>query len=598
MYRNRKVVDNMQVKHLSDLLGITPELAMILLKRNTKENIDINEMRDYLYSYSISNAPFPHVDEAVALLNRHILAGCKIAIINDYDVDGITSGYIASEMLRFLGVSTMIITSDRIHGGYSISKDLIDRAKEFDASLIITTDNGITAFEPIAYAKELGLEVLVTDHHDPVIENDMQKLPDADVIVEPWLSDCEYSFREICGAFVIFKVAQSLLSEENLMRLNRYDLIPYKDTLIGGFVELAGLATIMDVMPLKGENRALVRSALRRINEGSYFVGIRQLAAKLNIELGKITSNRISFGIGPCFNAESRMTGKITTCLRLLETRDNNEAEKLAAELVRVNELRKAEVERLCQEYVHYEDYEEQSFIFQYIPNALHTLCGIISGRITEETGKPSIVVTDNSKGLLTGSGRSVEIFDIIRTLRKYPQFFDKLGGHPMACGMSFTKEQYEALVQTLSNDLKGLTFPEREQLVDLFINPCYVRNAFLDELVLLEPYGENNDQPVLMATNCTLFQMQPLGKNGEYRKLRLLDNQGKMFDAVLFSNISKVEDILISSFGKECLSELGKGRGNYHVDFVYEPNYRTWNGVTSIQFLMRDLQKAEAYLR
>jgi len=597
MYKNRKTVDNSHVQYIANMLHITPELAMILLKRNQTETVDLEELRNYLYSMTIEHLPFPHVSEAVALLNKHVLAGSKVAIINDYDVDGITSGFIASEMLRVLGVATTIITSDRIYGGYSITNELIDKAKDFDADLIITTDNGIVAFEPIEYAKELGIEVLVTDHHDPLTEDGIQKLPVADIIVEPWLSDCDYPFKEICGAVVVFKIAQSFLSEENLRFLGREDLIPYAEAIMGGFIELAGIATIMDVMPLKGENRVLVRNALQRINQGSYFVGIRQLAAKMNIELGKITSSRISFGIGPCFNAESRMTGKTELSLRLLETRDNNEAEKLATSLVALNDKRKSEVDRLSQEYVHYEDYEDKQFIIQYMPDALHTLCGIISGRITEVTGKPSIVLTDSPSGVLVGSGRSVESFNMIKSLRHYSNLFEKIGGHAMACGMSITKDNLKKLCDLLQKDLANVVFPEKEQLVDLFINPGFIRNAFLDELVWLEPYGENNEEPVLMATNCTLYQMKPLGKTGEYRKLFLLDNKGNRFEAVMFSNTAQIEEKLESSFGKECLEELKKGRGNYRVDFVYEPSYHTWNNVTNIQFLTKDLQKAEVIL-
>lgn len=591
MYINRKVVDSQNTVRLSEELGITPELAMVLLKRY--DNVDVASLRNYLFADSVPYVPFPHVKEAVQLLNRHILAGCKIAIINDYDVDGITSGLIASEMLRVLGVETTIITSDRITGGYSITNDLIDKAKAFDASLIITTDNGITAFGPVAYAKELGIDVLITDHHKPVIENGKEKLPDAEVIVEPKLADCDYPMREICGAVVIFKVAESLLSVRNLELLNMAHLAPVVDSLLGGFSELAGIATIMDVMPLVGENRVIVKNALQRINNGSYFVGIRQLAALMNIELGKITSKRISFGLGPCLNAESRMTGKIETCLQLLQTKDNNEAEKLARSLIAINDKRKEKTTKLEEDYLSQAVASDDNFVFVYVPNELHTLCGILAGRIVEKTYKPCVVLTDNPNGTLTGSGRAPKGYNIIENLRKYDDLFDKLGGHTGACGLTISRDNYETLKEVLRKDPSIAARGKEDDYVDIYINPCFVRNAFLDELYLLEPYGEDNEELCIMAESCTLISMKPLGKTGLYRTCQFMDSKGNIFEAKLFSSVSEMESRLVSDFGKDVLQTLKLGRGNFKVDLIYEPRYNTWNGVTEIQFMMRDYQKA-----
>lgn len=593
MFRNRKTVNNQYVQDVSNALHITPELAMILIKRSKEDFVNLNELSEYLYSDSVPYVPFPHVDEAVALINKHILAGCKIAVINDYDVDGITSGFIASEMLRFLGVETTVIASDRITEGYSITKPLIDRAKEFDASLIITTDNGITAFEQVEYAKELGMEVLITDHHEPIIENGAEKLPTANVIVEPKLADCNYPMREICGAVVTMKVAEILLGEENLKALGKENLIPYAGGLLGGFLELSGIATIMDVMPLVGENRVIVKNALRRINNGSYFVGLRQLAAKMKIELGQITSNRIAFGIGPCFNAESRMTGKITKCLSLLYTKDNNEAEKIAAELISINEKRKEASAKLEEEFLPVALESKDNVIFVYTPNNLHTLCGILAGRITEKTGKPCIVATDNPNGELSGSGRSVEKYDMITNLRKFSDLFEKLGGHTLACGMTISKDNFETLKNVVNDAAKNLVFSEEDTLVDLIINPCFIRNEFLNEVNLLEPYGEENKELVIAAKNCTLFDMQSLGKTGDYRKCRLMDDIGNIFEGLLFSDVSGFEATLTADFGADSLENLKKSRGNYKVDVVYDPRFHTWNGNTEIQYILKDYQRA-----
>lgn len=589
MYVNRRAVDSKETLSLAEKLGITPELAMVLLKRYG--SVDASILHNYLYANSVPYVPFPNVKEAVELIDKHILTGCKIAIINDYDVDGITSGFIASEMLKVLGVETTIITSDRITGGYSISKELIDKAKEFDASLIITTDNGITAFEAVAYAKELGIDVLITDHHEPILEDCIEHVPDAEVIVEPKLSGTNYPMREICGAVVIYKVAEELLSTRNLEVLNMSNLVPVTSQLLGGFLELAGIATIMDVMPLINENRVIVKNALERINNGSYFVGIRQLAAQLNIELGKITSKRIAFGIGPCLNAESRMTGKIDTCLKLLQTKDNNEAEKLARSLVSINEKRKERTLKLEEEYLPQAMESKDRFIFVYVKEELHTLCGILAGRICEKTKKPCVVLTDAPNGILVGSGRSPKTYNLIEGLRKYDNLFDKLGGHEGACGLSITKENYDTLVEVIGKDETVPVGIVEDTLVDIYINPCYIRNAFLDELYLLEPYGEDNEELCIVAEECTLVSMKPLGKTGLYRNCRLIDNKGNVFEAKLFSSVSEIEKRLSQDFGSECLSNLSKDRGSYKIDLVYEPRYNTWNGVTEIQFMMQDYQ-------
>lgn len=590
MYVNRNEVNNQEVIRLATELGITPELSMVLIKRYGYQNKEV--LRNYLFADSVPYVPFPNVDKAVALIDKHIFAGCKIAIINDYDVDGLTSGFIASEMLRVLGVETMIITSDRINEGYSISNQMIDKAKEFDASLIITTDNGIAAFGPLTYAKELGIDVIVTDHHEPVVENGIEKLPDAEVIVEPKLKGNIYPMREICGAVVIFKVAQQLLSNENLALLNMSHLSSSTDSLLGGFMELAGIATIMDVMPLIGENRIIVKNALRRINQGSYFVGIRQLAALMNIELGKVTSRRISFGIGPCFNAESRITGKIEKGMRLLQTRDNNEAEQLARELVDINNKRKDRTAKLEEIYLPQALESDRNFICIYIENELHTLCGILAGRICEKTNKPCIVLTDEPNGSLCGSGRAPKGYNMIESLRRFSELFEKLGGHEGACGLTISKSNYENLLEALKNEPLE-TAGDNFKYVDIYINPCHIRNQFLDEMCLLEPYGEDNKEICFMAERCTLIALKTLDKAGKYRTLTLIDNQGNIFDAKLFTSVCEIENRLVCDFGKDCLSVLRKGRGSYKIDLVYEPEYNTWNGVTTIQFSCKDYQKS-----
>lgn len=597
LWYNRKEVNMEDACSLAAQSNISPALAMILLKR------EITDVSDYLSpntSYMRDPRILKDSTKACELIKAAILEHKSICIINDYDVDGITSGEIMRDVIDSLGGTVCIKTPDRNIDGYGISRRLIDAAKADGCSVIVTTDNGISAKEQIAYAKELGFTVIVTDHHEVPFEEDENGhktylLPSADAIVDPKQADCPYPFKEICGASVAFKIASILL---DLFQITGSERSLY----LCRWGELCAIGTICDVMPLIDENRMYVSAGLSVLRNGSYYVGICKLLAEYNIKNEDITSHHIGFTIGPCLNSSGRMTGSSNLSQKLLLEKDHVKAGKIAVELKKINELRKTELEepqKMAFEMMEDEAQTNKRVQILYIPNISDSLCGIIAGRCKEAVKKPCIVLSDAEDGNLKGSGRSIEGFDLFQHLLKHKDLFESVGGHPLAAGMTLSKDNLSNLDRLLNEDAdkidENVFVKAKMRPVDLFISKEHITDSFVSELSALEPFGNGNEKPIFCEELAKIKNMRIIGKNNNTLKINFFGNE-KITEGVFWGNIKSIEDAIKEQYGSEELKALYNGTSDgILVDVLYYPSFNYWNGQRTIQFVLNDIRISNA---
>ena len=522
-------------------LGISPVMARVLVNRD----LDTDEKREYYLYGSMDSIPSAGkmygMKEATALLLQKIREKKSIRIISDYDVDGVTSNYILYDGLRRLGADVSYDIPDRIRDGYGMNVRLVEEAKKDGVDTLLTCDNGISAFEAVDRAKELGMTVIVTDHHQM-----QEKLPVADVVVDPWQPLCTYPYKTICGAEVAFKL-MGLLFEES----GRTDMP--KD-----YTVFAALGTVCDVMPLTEENRILVREGMRLmpLTENT---GLRALLDETGLLDGrKITVYHLGFIVGPCINSEGRLSSAKES-MRLFLTEDEEEARKCAAEMKSLNDERKdatrkgeEEALRIIEEQGYF---EKDKVLLVYIPDLHESLAGIVAGRVREVYYRPVIVFTDAEDGnnILKGSGRSIEGYNIFEALSSAKDRILHFGGHPMAAGLSISKEELEPLREQLNREAV-LT---EEQLVErVFIDvPMPISYASLDlaeQLEQLEPFGTGNPKPVFAERGLQLESIRSFA-NGRMVQLALRDEKGNRVYVKSFRGEALINDIKMWSDMQEC---------------------------------------------
>ena len=501
----------------------------------------------------------------------------KIAIINDYDVDGATSGLIMDEAVRTVGADSFILTPKRRVDGYGMSTRLVDEAKARGASLIITTDNGISAFEAVSYAKSLNITVVVTDHHDIHKEGERDVLPDADAVIDAKRSDSQYPFKDICGAEVALKFACVLFARAGIE-----DAL--KKKLFRRFTELAAIGTVCDVMPLVEENRTLVKMGLHYM-KASQIIGIRQLIREQKIEPDKITAFDIGFRIGPCINAMSRIYDDTDTVLRLFKEKDHLIAKSVAETLSRANEERKASSE--SSKIVALKLYDPSLPVsILYIPDENPAIMGIVAGKVREETGHPTVCLTDGESGTLKGSGRSPSSYNMFEHFSKFEDRYLSFGGHPGAIGITIDKKRLSEIDKLLNDDAAGMVF-KKETIVDLFLSMNNVSERFIYDMEKMEPFGEGNPAPVLCDDTLYLDGVRRIGDNGKFIKLTL--SNGK--DAVYFGDADEFDRYMAECFGipkQQSLYNIQKP-SHLPVSFLYSPQFNYWNGNKTISFVIKD---------
>lgn len=519
--------------------GIDQVLARILRNRDLTEDKDIET---YLHG-TLDELYNPHlmkdIDRVTSVLQEKIQNGKSIRIIGDYDIDGIQSTYILLTGIRRAGGRVSAAIPDRMKDGYGINENLITQAKEQEIDTILTCDNGIAAIEAIAYAKSLGMTVLVTDHHDiPYLEENGERRylrSQADAIVNPKQQECTYPFSGICGAVVAWKVVQVL-----------YEVFGMPEDSFMEFLENAAFATVGDVMDLVDENRIIVKYGLERMRRTKN-PGLAALIQQKDIVPERLCAYHLGFVLGPCINASGRLDTAIRS-LKLMLAESFEEAVPLAIELDGLNEERKAlTVQGLqaAKEKIEKEGWDNDKVMVVYLEDLHESLAGIVAGRIREIYHRPVIVITPSEDGV-KGSGRSIEAYSMYEELCKCRDYFTKFGGHPMAAGLSMAKENVDRFRQDINRlcSLSEEDFIPRIH-IDVPMPLSYVTKELVEEMELLEPFGKGNSKPVFADRNLIVREKRIVGKNRNVLKLTLADGYGYSYPAVYFGDVQEFWDFL-----------------------------------------------------
>lgn len=580
----------------AQLFEISPVLARILRNRDLTEDEEVRtflqgELKDCYSPWLLKD-----MDRAVEQLLEAVRLDTRIRVIGDYDVDGICSSYILTRGIGLLGAQVQTAIPHRIHDGYGLSDGLIREAKEAGVGLIVTCDNGIAAGEQILLAKSLGMEVIVTDHHEVpyVMEGEKRRelLPPALAVVNPRREGDGYPFPGICGAVVAYKLMQAVL--EKLERDKCLTEAEKKaEALREGleeFLEFTALATVCDVMELKGENRILVKEGLKRM-KNSRNRGLRALMEVNSLESSSLCAYHLGFVLGPCLNATGRLD-TAQSALELLQSRDGRTALAAAGELKRLNDSRKnltaLGVESALRA-IRENGMEQDKVLVIFLPEVHESLAGIIAGRIREQYCHPVFILTRAQDGV-KGSGRSVEAYHMYEAMTEVKQFFTKFGGHKMAAGLSMREEDIGALRAALNANCR-LTQEDFTPVVhiDVPMPLSYVTEDLVRQMELLEPFGVGNPKPLFAEKNLLFLGGSRIGKEKKYARFRVRNEKGQEFQLMYFGNADRFEEFLDEKYGPGSGARLFSGGGTYRVSAVYQTGLNTYMGKTRVQFLMQN---------
>ena len=567
-------------KAIGEKFQIDQVTARIIRNRDVVED---EEIRRYL-SGNLNDLYNPHLlkdgDCLVDILVQKIAEKKAIRIIGDYDIDGVMATFVLKKALDRCDANVSIQIPDRIHDGYGLNQKLIEKAHADGVDTILTCDNGIAAIEEIAYAKELGLTVLVTDHHEiPFEEIDgvrVFKKSQADAIVNPHQKECEYPYKYLCGAAVAWKVVCLLYERMGIGFEEAEELL-----------ENVAFATVGDIMPLTDENRILVKEGVKRIHHTEN-VGMKALIAQCGLEPNQIDAFHFGFVLGPCINA----SGRLDTAKRALELffqTNAMTAVQIANELVVLNEERKEMTKdgveaaiRFCEE----NDCEKDDVLVIYLPEVHESIAGIIAGRVREKYYKPVFVLTKGEDGV-KGSGRSTEEYSMYEEMCKCQELFTKFGGHPMAAGLSLPEENVELFREKI-NRLSPLSETDKKQKVriDVPMPLDYVSLDLVREFGVLAPFGKDNTKPVFADKHIRVKRMWIMGKNRNVLKLSLVTEQGKPVSGIYFGDIEAFCAYIEDKFGKEQFENALDGKLNdVELSLVYFPKINSFRGVDELQF-------------
>ena len=559
---------------IAEKYQISPIIARLMRNRDVigDEAIDfyLNGTVEDLYDGLLMK----DMDRAVDILKEKIEEGKKIRVIGDYDIDGVNATYILQQGLAGLGADVDTDIPDRIKDGYGLNQMLIDRALEDDVDTIITCDNGIAAMNEIAYGKEQGMTIVVTDHHEvPYLEENGEKkylLPPADAVVDPHRADCEYPFKGLCGAAVAYKLVEVLYrvsgkSEQEVEHLQE------------SLMENVAIATIGDVMDLVGENRVFVKKGLELLKTTKN-EGLHALMQCTGVDTSNLNTYHIGFVIGPCINAGGRLdTAK--RALELLNASNRREAVTLAADLKELNDSRKEMTEEGVEEAVRQiesSSWKDDQVLVVYLPECHESIAGIIAGRIKERYYRPTFVLTRGETGV-KGSGRSIEAYDMFAEMSRCRELFTKFGGHKLAAGLSLEEKNVEVFRKRI-NELADLTEEDLQMKVsiDMRLPFPYINEELIHELKILEPFGKGNGKPLFAESKLRVIQPRIFGKNRNVLKCRLEDQQGNQMEAVYFGEV------------EDCLQQMEKKQ---IMSFTYYPTVNEYMGKRTIQLTIVNYQ-------
>lgn len=548
-------------------------------------NRQINSKKD-LDNYldpSLESMPDPllmkDMDKASLRLAQAIENKESILIVGDYDVDGIMSSYILYKFISEKNKNTYYKIPHRVEDGYGINKNIINQAKDKNIDLIITCDNGISAFEPAAYAKDLGLDLIITDHHEPLVQNDIQKIPDALAVIDPKQEDCSYPYKNLCGAGVAFKLV------DQTSRILNYE----DGYVIREFLEFCAIATVCDVVPLIGENRTIAANGLKFLNNTAN-IGLKALIEAGQISDKTIEAYHLGFILGPMLNASGRLD-TATMGLELLLEKDPIKAKKIADDLFRLNKNRQdltdealENVDRIIQSQNLYED----DIIVAYDGEVHESIAGIVAGRLKEKYYRPVIVLT-KSKDIAKGSARSIDEYNMIENISKHAEDLISFGGHKLAAGLSLDLDKIDKFRREI-NQASTLTDDDliEKVYIDLGLPINFINKDFINKLVDLSPFGVGNPRPSFGARDVSISDMQILGKNKNVIK-GLASQNDQTYEVIGFNLVEDFANILEED-GLN-LDDLIRSKRPVLCDIVYSPRINSFRGKETIQLNLESIR-------
>lgn len=575
------------LKELFNNIKVTPITLRVLINRgiDTKEKVNefLNSSLKKLYNPYLMK----DMDKAISIMVDAINNNEKIIVYGDYDADGVTSTAILYKAIKNCGGRVDYHIPHRENEGYGMSVSRIETIAEEGFDLIISCDNGISAIEEVKRAKELGLKVIITDHHElPFEEIEGERrtvLPNSDALINPKQEDCNYPFKLLCGAGVAYKFSLALYDAMNMKNANTDELL-----------ELAAIGTICDVVDLKDENRIIAKTGLK-ILSNTKNMGLKALKHIIDIK-DEVTCYNVGFNIGPCINATGRLeTAQLSLDLLLCE--DSGEALDIATKIFNLNKERQdlttESVEQVCA------DIEGASLINDrvlvvYNKSIHESIAGIVAGRIKEKYGKPTFVLTEG-KEMPKGSGRSIEEYNMFEEMIKCKEVLSKFGGHPMAAGLSIEEENISRFRELLN---ENCTLNEEDLAikirVDSPIKLSYVTEEVVQEFKLLEPFGKGNPSPILQANHVPVGDIKFLGSEQQHVKFRFnIDGTNNMMEGLYFNKRDEVIEILKLAYGDDYSEyEAGyiKPKGLV-LDILFQPDINEYMGRRSVQLKLKDIK-------
>ena len=571
---------------ISKAYGINQVTARIMRNRGVETKEEIESYLKGDLDYLSDPALMKDAGKAASLLEAAIVNNELIAISSDFDNDGIFSGLLLKEAIIELGGRAAIFTPNRVMEGYGVNSRIVEEANANGASVLLTCDNGIAAFEAIDEAKKLGMTVIVTDHHEvPFEEHDGKKiylLPKADAIVDPKQEDCAYPFKSLCGTGVAYQL-MTLLFRRMKRTMSRQEI----------FLQYTAIATVADVMELVGENRILVRKGLSYLNHTNH-IGLRALMEVCGIAPEQVRAYHIGFILGPCFNAAGRLD-TIVHALALLESKEYDQALALAGELWAMNEERK-ELTRVgterAVELIEHATWKDEHVYLVYIKDCHESVAGIIAGRLRERYYRPVLVFTDASEeGQIKASGRSIDDYDMFTELSAFRNLFLRFGGHKMAAGLTMEKKNLEILRDGL-NARCTLTQTQLMPLVmiDAAMPLGYISEEVIADLEKLEPFGRANEKPLFAQQHLSVLRLSRIGKNRNVVKMSVMGPEGIIMDALYFGDTDVFFDFLEDEYGRDKVAAALRGmRNTIDIGVTYYPQINEFQGKRSLQIVIQN---------
>ncbi|SKA72772.1 single-stranded-DNA-specific exonuclease [Clostridium sp. USBA 49] len=574
--------NNENIKEMIKSTGLNEIILSILFNRGINEENKIKKfMRaslDDLYD------PFlmKDMDKATDIIKNAIINNKNIVIYGDYDVDGVTSTVILYKALKRCGALVNYYIPNREYEGYGINSERLSILKKEGAEIILTCDNGISAIEQIKYGKSLGLDIIITDHHEiPFIENKEgikeYVVPEADAVINPKQEDCKYPFKLLCGASIAYKFSIALFSKMGIS-------LEYTKE----FIILAGIATICDVVDLVDENRIIAKNALKLI-QSSNNIGLNALIEVLNLKDKKISASTIGFQIGPCINATGRLESAELS-VELLLCKDKQKAQNLAIKLSELNKTRQYMTTKNVEDIIkkiENSDLKNDKVLVVYEESVHESIAGIVAGKVKEKFNVPTIILT-KGREIPKGSGRSIEKYNLFEELLKCKELLDKFGGHPMAAGLSIKRENIEILREKLN---KNCTLKDEDIIpkirIDRRIPIKYITKNFIEELNSLEPFGKGNETPILAEKNLIVNKFYILGKEANVLKLNLTDLNKYNVEAISYGKVDKFKELLKIKYKDNydyVINNYNYIDEKISIDIIFYPYINSYNGFENVQ--------------